>query len=312
MTLAFSASRRHEERLAGGNAQPPPLTDRVADDACVPPEHPAVDMHDLPRPDRLGLQLLDQVRISTLRHEADVLAVALVGDSEPEIAGNRPRRLLREVAQRKTQEVQLLPGRGEEEIALVALKIDRAEERAPTVDGAGAHVVTGGHRSRIQLARGREQIGELHGLIAGNAGYRRFTLGIAPCERLDDGFPEARLIVEHVVRDAEAGRHLAGVVNVLSGAAGAAPVRRHAVVVKLQRDAYDIVTGMLHQRRGDRRIDAARHGDDHARRGARSLEAKVDINHERCSGSATIGNADGKSTALPNLKGFQYAGLGES
>ena len=37
---------------------------------------------------------------------------------------------------------------------------------------------------------------------------------------------------------------------------------RRAMVVKLQRDADDVVALGLEQRRGHRRIDAAGHGDD--------------------------------------------------
>ena len=68
------------------------------------------------------------------------------------------------------------------------------------------------------------------------------------------------------MRDAERLGDAAGVVDVLAGAAGALAVHGGAVVVELQRDADDVVALALQQRRDDRGIDAARHGDDDARR----------------------------------------------
>ncbi len=52
----------------------------------------------------------------------------------------------------------------------------------------------------------------------------------------------------------------------ISSPAQQAPLRRSsgAVVVELQRNADHLVAGALHQRRGNSRIDAARHRHDHA------------------------------------------------
>ena len=66
------------------------------------------------------------------------------------------------------------------------------------------------------------------------------------------------------MRDTERLGNTAGVVDVLAGAAGTCPVRRGAVIVKLQGDADDIIAFALQDAGNDRRIDAARHGDDDA------------------------------------------------
>ena len=63
-----------------------------------------------------------------MRHEADVLAVGLVGDSEPELARDAAHLLLGHVAERKAQEVELRLRGGEEEVALVAVEIDAADK----------------------------------------------------------------------------------------------------------------------------------------------------------------------------------------
>ena len=73
----------HEERLAAADPEAAALADGVANDPLVPPEHPAVEVHDLARLGRAGPQLLDHRGIGAVRHEADVLAVGLVGHRSP-------------------------------------------------------------------------------------------------------------------------------------------------------------------------------------------------------------------------------------
>ena len=68
------------------------------------------------------------------------------------------------------------------------------------------------------------------------------------------------------MRDAEGRRDGARVMDVAARAAGAlAPRGGVAAVVEPQRDADDVVAVALEQRRHDRRVHPARHGDDHAR-----------------------------------------------
>ena len=74
----------HIERLAGGDAEAPPLADGEMDDAVMAAEHAAVEIDDVAGIGRARHQLLDHVGIAALRHEADVLAVVLVGDRQPE------------------------------------------------------------------------------------------------------------------------------------------------------------------------------------------------------------------------------------
>src|SRR6185503_6638233 len=94
-------------------------------------------------------------------------------------------------------------------------------------------VVPGGERIRSQLQGGVEQVGELDLLVAGDAGDGRLARRVAVGEGLDHAGPEARLVVQNVVGNAEPVGHPAGVVDVLAGAAGPAPSGRRAVVVEL-------------------------------------------------------------------------------
>ena len=109
-----------------------------------------------------------------------------------------------------------------------------------------------------------EQIAELDRLVAVDARHRRLARDIAFDEAVDHHVLEVALIVEHVMRNADAIGHRARIVDVLAGAAGALAVRRRAMVVELQRDADHVVAFGLEQRRRHGRIDAPGHGDHHA------------------------------------------------
>ncbi len=68
------------ERRAGGNAEALALADGEIDDALMPADDAAVEIDDVAGLDRAGLQAPDDVGVAPGRHEADVLAVLLVGD----------------------------------------------------------------------------------------------------------------------------------------------------------------------------------------------------------------------------------------
>ena len=121
------------------------------------------------------------------------------------------------------------------------------------------------HGLRAQVARRREQIVEFDRLVAGDARHRRFTRHIAVGEGVDHCFLEAAFVVEDVMGDADPRRDLAGIMDILPGAAGALAMHRGAMVVKLKGDADHVITLLLQQRSRHRAIDAAGHGDHDAR-----------------------------------------------
>ena len=88
--------------------EPAPLADGVVDDAVVAAEHAAVEMRRCRRPGGVRLQPLDDVGVAALRHEADVLAVGLVGDGSPICARERAHLGLGQAAEREAQIVELL------------------------------------------------------------------------------------------------------------------------------------------------------------------------------------------------------------
>src|SRR5262249_26479581 len=167
--------------------------------------------------------------------------------------------------EREAKHLELLARGGKEEIALIALLLARAIERAAAIrERPRGDVMSGRQHLGAELPRGREQIAELDRLVALDAWHRRLARHVALAEAVDHHLLEAALVAEDVVGNADPLRPRAGVIDVLAGAARALAVGRGAVVVELQRDADYVVALGLEQRRRDRRIDATRHGDDHA------------------------------------------------
>src|SRR5262249_383831 len=143
-----------------------------------------------------GLEPLDHLGVAAGRHEADVLAVVLVGNREAEGARQLTGLRLGPVAEREAQGIELRAGGGEQEIALGALLLARAKERAAAArQRTGGDIVAGGEHLRAELARGLQEIAELDRLVALHAGYRRLARDVALGEAVDHCFLEAALVV---------------------------------------------------------------------------------------------------------------------
>ena len=169
-------------------------------------EHAAVDMDDVARFRRARQQPLDHVAVVAGGHEADVLAVGLVGDRRGQTRGRarapaafgRPPSGKRSIASCSRR-------RGEQEIALVAVGIGGAVERPPARAVVLRDDVMAGRQDvGAEIARRLEQVDELHVLVAGDAGDRRLARDIGARERLDHLLAEAALVIEHVMGHAEA------------------------------------------------------------------------------------------------------------
>ncbi len=253
----------HIERRARGDAEPAPLPDREMHDAPMGADDAAVEIDDIAGFDRIRPQPPDDVGVAPGRHEADVLAVVLVGDLEAEAARELAHLGLRSVAERKAQIVELVARGREQEIALVAIGVGGAEQRPRSVGKtARGDIMAGGERRGAELARGLQKVAELDRAVALDAGHRRLAERVAVGEIVDHRFAEAVLVIQHVMRDADPLGDIAGIVDVLAGAAGALAMGGRAMIVELQRDADDVVAFRLQQRSRHRGIDAARHGDD--------------------------------------------------
>src|SRR5437899_5645807 len=116
--------------MSGRDAEPAPLPDGEMDDAVVVAKHAAGHIDDLARLGGARPQPLDHVGVAPGWHEADVLAVVLVGDRKLEAPRELARLGLGALAEREAQRFELLARGGEQEIALVTLGVARAIERA--------------------------------------------------------------------------------------------------------------------------------------------------------------------------------------
>src|SRR5262249_36505663 len=76
----------HIERMAGGDAQSLALADGEMRNAVMRAEHLSVEVDDITGVHRIRLQPADDVGVAAGRHEADVLAVVLVGDLQTKAA----------------------------------------------------------------------------------------------------------------------------------------------------------------------------------------------------------------------------------
>ena len=125
-------------------------------DALMPADDVAVEIDDVAGLDRIRPQPADDVGIAPGRHEADVLAVLLVRDLEAEAPRQFARLRLGHVAERKAQIIELLARGREQEIALVAIGVGGADQRARSVaEPARGDIMSGRQRRGAELARGR-------------------------------------------------------------------------------------------------------------------------------------------------------------
>ncbi len=132
-----------------------------------------------------------------------------------------------------------------------------------------------------QIARELEQISEFWPHIAFDAGNGGAPGEIFIGEIVDHRLAKAALVIEHIMRDAQPIAHGARIANVAPGAAAAGAANRLAMIIKLQRDADHFSPGAHRERRHDRAVDPARHGDDDALAARRAVQLKISGHHCR-------------------------------
>ena len=139
------------------------------------------------------------------------------------------------------------------------------DARRPRVP-LGAHVVPGRHHVDPQLVGAPQERPELDLAVAARARVRRAPCLVLGHEVLDHGRSELVRQVHDLERDPGDPRHLGGV---RPGDRPAAPVLHAVQVHEVHVRTHDVVSLLLEQTRGDRRIDPARHRDQHGRHARR-------------------------------------------
>src|SRR5438552_12352503 len=201
------------------------------------------------------------------RHEADLLALRLVGDGQAELARVLADLQLRHPAERKHDAPKALVVQVIEHVRLVLGVVDGGVELWAPGTLHHPRVVAGGQPVESELDHAREHEVEAHERIASHAGIRGAAIEVGAVERLDDPFPELAFQVPAVIRNVEQRCHASRVFYGVEGAASAVARGLIGVIARplLQGHADHVMALRLQQRGGDRRVDAARHrdGDPH-------------------------------------------------
>ena len=250
------------ERLAGRDAEPAALPDRVEVVAAVAAELAPGRVEDRAGALAHAAVAGEERRPPGAGEEAEVLRVGLLGDRQRGLAGDRAHLRLGELAEREPQ-----PGErgGRERGERVRLVLRRVGRRAQQPVGRAARVVARGEVGGAERVRQREHGVEADVAVAAHAGVRRVPRRVLGDPRLDHAGPERGPLVEREVRQAHPVRERAGVAD------GARRAARGARVVlgvgpQLERHRDGRAPGAGAQQRGDRRVDAAAHRDEGAGR----------------------------------------------
>ena len=207
----------------------------------------------------------ERVAVVAAGHEADLLALGLVGRGQAEAARDVADLGLGQLAEREPGVLELVLAQAVQEVGLVLVRVARPQQSRPPVGADVApRVVPGRDRlAVVQVARPTEQGAELHVRVAVDARRRRLARQVGVEERLEDPGVELALQVHDVERDVELGRHPACVVGGVERAAALLELGvRVGDVVQAHPDADDFVALAVQQRRGDRGVHPARHRDE--------------------------------------------------
>src|SRR6266699_1200746 len=207
--------------------------------AGVPPELAPRLVHDEARTQRLRRRVpLDERGHVPAGHEADLHALGLVGDRQPERGRLGAHLRLGEIADREERVREVGGAEREQEVGLVLGRVDGGPEvrAAGRRVGADARVVAGCEPAGAERAGALPEDAELEVPVAARARVRGAAGHVLGDERTDDVPLEVVGEVEDVVREAEAVGDRARVVEVVERAAAPAAARREA-----KRDADHLV-----------------------------------------------------------------------
>ncbi len=127
-----------------------------------------------------------------------------------------------------------------------------------------AHIMAGGQSFGAQIPREAEQVAEFQMLVAGDTRHWGLPGRIGIGKGLDHVAAKGLLGIDHVMSDAQPVRDVAGVMNVLPGAARPFAARRGTMIVELQRHADHLMARLMQQPGDHRTIHPAGHGNNHS------------------------------------------------
>jgi hypothetical protein len=170
---------------------------------------------------------LEKRCVAAVGHEADLVAVRLVGDRQPELARLRAHGRLVEIADREHRVRQLLLIQRKEKVRLILGGIGAAFQ--PVAAGGRIEidtcVVSRRHEVGAEALGAGDERGKFQIAVAVHARNGRASGRVLAHEIRDDGVGKLALEIDDVVRDADACGDTPGVVEVVDRAAGAEAAR---------------------------------------------------------------------------------------
>ena len=191
-------------------------------------------------------KLADDVSVLALWHEADVLAVGLVGIYKAVLLGEGARLLLGEVPHRQEHMREHLLRKRVQHVALVLVLIRRLQQSIAVAALLDACVMARDDLLAAEHLSALKELVELHKTVAVYAGVRREAVLVRVNKLIYNMLAEAVLEIEDVVRHAEPESYRASILHVIQGAACVGVLLHHrGVVMKLHGAADALISFFL-------------------------------------------------------------------
>ena len=234
--------------MLDAEAQSLALADRIVDDACMLAQHMALPVHEW-----AGLRLLagaqfNDAGIVAVRHEADILTVALSGVYKTMLLSQLTRLGLVQRAEREAQMRQLVLIQEIQHIALVLAVVHGLFQEPAAVFLLDAGIVAGNDIIQAVLPGEGQHFIKLHVAVAVNTWIGCSACLIDPDKFFDDSLFKLSGKVQYLIRNIQLKRHLAGIVNIPLGTASVKWTESNVLVsVQTHGGAFTAVPLLQHQ-----------------------------------------------------------------
>ncbi len=262
--VAFDLFVDHIPGLFGGifapaDTEPLALAQGVIHQTLMLADHLAI--HGLDFTGLGGQELGQEVLELALADKADTGGVFLLGGDEIQLLGDAAHLRLFQIANREQALTHLLFAQGIEEVALILVGIETAQQARAACAVVTAHIVAGGDVGGTQLFGGKfEERLELDLLVAQDIRVRRAASLVLFEEVLEHIVPVLGREVDGVEFHPQLVADGLGISQILGGRAVLVRVVFFPV---LHEQAFDLIALLLEQVGRDGRIHAAGHADDH-------------------------------------------------
>src|SRR3972149_5565942 len=178
-------------------------------------KNPTVSINNVAWTKASWIAATQEASVVVFRDEADLLALRLISNSQPQRSRFGPHLVLREPTDRETGVAKLLLRQWPEKICLVFFRILRFSQEDPSCMGIGlkSGIMAGCNAGCLPSKRPMEQRSELDLLVADHARHRSAAGQILSREVCDHRGIKLSFGVGQVVGDSQAASHLAGIVN---------------------------------------------------------------------------------------------------